>query len=171
MADTFFIVSILSFILSGVCLLLAIFFWIRFDILEVIGNLSGRTARKNVEKRRANNEKNGAKPALSEKKPQGKNSISKMPAKSVKMNTVSQMEQIEDTHPETGLLSENKAGFERETQTDVLAGDVTGELIADETSLLAPSGKAPVLQAQSLPKKRLTMLDDLIIVHTDEVIR
>ena len=87
------------------------------------------------------------------------------------MMTVSKIEQTEDTHPETGLLSENIAVFEKEIQTDILAGDVTGELIADETSLLAPAGKAPVLQGQTAPKKRLTMLDDLIVIHTEEVIR
>lgn len=171
MADTFFVVSILSFILSGIFLLLAVFFWLRFDILEVIGNLSGRTARKNIEKRRASNEKNGAMPVHSEKKTQEKGIFSKKPAKSVKMMTVSKIEQTEDTHPETGLLSENIAVFEKEIQTDILAGDVTGELIADETSLLAPAGKAPVLQGQTAPKKRLTMLDDLIVIHTEEVIR
>lgn len=171
MADTFFIVSILSFILSGVCLLLAIFFWIRFDILEVIGNLSGRTAKKNVEKLRASNEKAGAKPLQQPKKAQEKTSISKMPVKSVTIDSVPQIEPSPDLQPETGLLAENQAIFEKETQTDLLAGDVTGELIADETSVLTTSGKAPVLQGQPIEKKRLTMLDDLVILHTDEEIR
>lgn len=170
MADTFFMISIISFIVSGVCLLLAVVFWFRFGILEVIGNLSGRTARKNVEKIRASNEKTGAKPIQSDKKRQEKNKTSNMPVKSVKMNTIQEKDPEQDVHPETGLLSENKAEYEKETQTDVLAGDMTGELLDNETSDLAPVSKAPVLQGQRAEAKRLTMLDDLIVVHTDEVI-
>lgn len=54
-------ISLISFILAGVSAALAVIFWFRFNIPAVIGDLSGRTARKSIEKMRANNEKTGKK--------------------------------------------------------------------------------------------------------------
>ena len=54
-------ISLISFILAGVSATLAVIFWFRFNIPAVIGDLSGRTARKSIEKMRANNEKTGKK--------------------------------------------------------------------------------------------------------------
>ena len=61
MAQTLQTLSIISFAVAGVCLVLAVFFWFFFKIPIVIGDLSGRTARKSIAKMRAANEKSGAK--------------------------------------------------------------------------------------------------------------
>ena len=61
MAEILQILSIISFAIAGVLFLLAILFWFVFGIPTVIGDLSGRTARKSIAKMRALNEKSGAK--------------------------------------------------------------------------------------------------------------
>lgn len=57
MADTLSVISLVSFIVSGICFLLAVFFWFKFRILTIIGDLSGRTAQKSIERMRSYNEK------------------------------------------------------------------------------------------------------------------
>ena len=48
MAETLSMLSIISFIVAGVALAVAIFLWIFFKIPRVIGDLSGRNARKSI---------------------------------------------------------------------------------------------------------------------------
>ena len=51
----------LCLLVSGVCFILAVFIWFKFDILAVIGDLSGSTAKKSIARMRENNEKSGVK--------------------------------------------------------------------------------------------------------------
>jgi len=62
MAEILSTVSIVSFALAAVFIVLVVVFWIRFGILGIIGDLSGRTAKKSIAKMRENNEKTGKKP-------------------------------------------------------------------------------------------------------------
>lgn len=61
MANTFFKISNISFVLMLVFCLLAVFFLFRFRILDIIGDLSGRTAKKTIERMREENKKMGNK--------------------------------------------------------------------------------------------------------------
>ena len=61
MAETLQTLSIISFAVAAACFVLAIFLWFFFKIPTVIGDLSGRTARKSIAQMRAANEKSGVK--------------------------------------------------------------------------------------------------------------
>ena len=61
-APVFRIVSIVCFSIAGVSLLLALFLFFKFKIISVIGDLTGKTARKSIEKMREENEKSGVRP-------------------------------------------------------------------------------------------------------------
>ncbi len=61
MAQTYEALSIAAYLLAALSLLLAVFLWFRFKIWGVIGDLSGRTARKSIEEMRRINEKSGRK--------------------------------------------------------------------------------------------------------------
>ena len=61
MAETLSMISIISFAGAAVCLVMAIIFFVYFKIPSVIGDLSGRTARKSIEQMRVMNEKSGKK--------------------------------------------------------------------------------------------------------------
>ena len=58
-AEILSLVSLISYIIAGISLVLAVFFWFAFKIPSVIGDLSGRTARKSIARMRASNEKAG----------------------------------------------------------------------------------------------------------------
>ena len=55
-AEIFHIVAIVSFAVSGLCLLLAAVSWFKLGIPEVIGDITGRTARKQIEEYEAKQE-------------------------------------------------------------------------------------------------------------------
>ena len=57
MAEILSIISTSSFVLAALFLALAIFFWFKFGIPAIIGDLSGRTAKKSIAQMRENNEK------------------------------------------------------------------------------------------------------------------
>lgn len=61
MASAFKIVSIVLFILAAVCLAFGIFAFITFKIPTIIGDLTGRNAKKSIEQMRESNEKGGNK--------------------------------------------------------------------------------------------------------------
>ena len=61
MAETLSMVSMVSFVAAGVCLALTVILWFAFRIPNVIGDLSGRNARKSIERMRKSNENTGRK--------------------------------------------------------------------------------------------------------------
>ena len=107
MAQTLQTLSIISFAVAGVCLVLAIFFWFFFKIPTVIGDLSGRTARKSIAKMRAANEKTGAKSYKESKTNAERGKLTGTMPDSGKLKK--KITASDDGKPETGLLAENKA--------------------------------------------------------------
>ena len=164
MAQTLQTLSIISFAVAGVCFVLAIFFWFFFKIPTVIGDLSGRTARKSIAKMRAANEKTGTKSYKE----------SKTNAERGKL-TGTMPDVADDGKPETGLLAENKAdGLESEATgvldeaTGILESETTGLLIDENATapLDTPAHQHPTRTGG----KKLEMVEEVMFVHTDEVI-
>ncbi len=170
MADMLSTLSIISFVICGICLILSVFFWFFFKIPTVIGDLTGRTARKSIARMRAANEKGGP------KEPRKKRID---PARRKTAASVSNPEQLtkETDHdrPETGLLSENRAAHPAMQDTGAL--EETVELCAsEEAGLLADSGETGPLNSgrenhsRRTEGMKLTLLDEVMLIHTDEVI-
>ena len=61
LSETLSTVTIVSYVLAGVFLAFAVFSFIIFKIPNVIGDLSGRNAKKSIAQMRENNEKSGKK--------------------------------------------------------------------------------------------------------------
>ncbi len=162
MAQMLSTLSIVAFVVAGIGLLLAIFFWFFFKIPAVIGDLSGRTARKSIEKMRAANESAGAGPHRQAKS---------QPGKAVKPQA-----QSRDRGPQTGLLAENRAEQTQYDGTGVLKAETTGILETEQTGLLFDEQATAPLKDPASPQKRvpdvqkLVMCDEVMLVHTDEVI-
>ncbi len=57
MAETLTILSDLSFLLAGAFGTASVVIWLRFDIPEIVGDLSGRAARRSVLRIRRENER------------------------------------------------------------------------------------------------------------------
>lgn len=162
MAETLSTLSIISFIVAGVSLVLAILLFIYFRIPTVIGDLSGRNAKKSIARMRSSNEKSGNKSfrASETNAARGKlTSTMTSIGNQQKKTKDDAIAPVEGQMPETGLLAENKADLVGEST--VLLEDT------EETMLLAETPKEP---AKRVGGVKLTLLDEVTFIHTDEVI-
>ena len=159
MADLIEKLSIIAFVAAGCCLLLTILIWIRFRILSVINDLSGKTAKRAIAQIRENNLRTGNKayhPGI------------------VNLNR----------GPLTTPMPEVSA-----TPTEKLPDDQVGKPVP-ETILYQEAGKTQILLASEAergttvlnqdvnniadtserPKVELTILEQVVMIHTNEVI-
>ena len=146
MAETLSMISMIAFVAAGVFFVVSIIFWGIFKIPFVIGDLSGRNARKSIEQMRKNNEKAG-------KANQTRRKKEKKTVKKQKRRSVGKM-------PETGLLEESKAKDLEENETELLLNGATTELLRDKNET--------VLLKEKRKKKNLILLEEVIFIHTDE---
>ena len=152
-------ISIISFVLSGVCLILAILFFVKFKIPAVIGDLSGRTAKKSIARMRESNEKSGAKAFRSSRENENRGKITGIIKESAKLDKA--VSQSKEESIETGLL------IEQDVPTQSL----------DETSFLDESGtellienQQPIAEPIRRKGKQLIMLEEILLIHTNEII-
>ncbi len=166
MADTLSIVSLVSFIVAGISLVVAIFFWINFKIPRVIGDLSRRTARKSIAKMRAANEASGNKSYRPSETNVNRGKLTATIPDSTKLkNKVNVSTSFNKV--QTGVLEENKVSEVQTEQTSRLNDNSTEFLLgSDETKPVAKEAQTK----HKATKKKLRMLDDVIYIHTDEVI-
>lgn len=159
MADLIEKLSIIAFVVAGCCLLLTILIWFRFRILSVINDLSGKTAKRAIAQIRENNLRTGNKayhPGI------------------VNLNR----------GPLTTPMPEVSA-----TPTEKLPDDQVGKPVP-ETILYQEAGKTQILLASEAergttvlnqdvnniadtserPKVELTILEQVVMIHTNEVI-
>ncbi|MGM9941657.1 MAG: hypothetical protein ACI32N_06665 [Bulleidia sp.] len=174
MSETLSMLSLVCFGIAVVLFILSIFFWFSFKIPEVYGDLSGKTARKSIEKMRAANEKTGRKSYRESKVNLERGKLTAtMPDMGVteKMPETTLLEENRATSvltPETGLLDETEAEFTQETAL-LTDSEETGLLDDGATGSLEATGKLPVQNGQRR-KVTLRMIDEAMFVHTKEVI-
>lgn len=166
MAQTLQTLSIISFAVAGVCLVLAIFFWFFFKIPTVIGDLSGRTARKSIAKMRAANEKTGAKSYKESKTNAERGKLTGTMPDSDKLKKKKDVP--DDGKPETGLLADNMAEELDSEATGILGSETTGLLIDENAT--APLDSPVHKQVPRTGGKKLEIIEEVMIIHTDEVI-
>lgn len=148
------LISLISYILSGVCLLLAIFFWVKFSIPDVINYLSGRTGKKSIENVKATNEK-------TEKKAFASNTDSKKLIDDVKKKDSNISPEEEE---KTEFLQKNvdTAPLEKTYWEE------TGVLYeTDETVSFEEDNETMPLDQN---RNGFVMLDEVILVHTKDII-
>lgn len=156
-AESISLISTISFAASGICFVLAVIFFVKFKIPNVIGDLTGKNARKSIEQMRQFNEKSGKKNYKPSKINEARGKLTE------KMET----ESVEQ--PETGVLEENRASFEEVPETTALFdGAETEILVEDEmdTTLLNDDVDTPV-KGRMVP---ITLINEVMLVHTNEEI-
>lgn len=170
MADTLQLLSIISFAVAGTCFLISVFLWFVFKIPNVIGDLSGRNAKKSIAKMRAVNEKTGIKKYKESDTNHNRGKLTSTipdidtkPKKSAKKTA----KPIFNDRPETSVLIDNKATQSGSEETTLLDTEATA-LLDDEyaTMSLDIIQRSPVRTGG----KALTMINRVIFIHTDEVI-
>lgn len=161
MSDILQTVSVISFVAAGVFVCLAIMFWFVFNIPSVVGDLSGRTARKAIEKMRQHNEKTGKKYYKTGEKNLERGKLT---------GTMEGLSPISSNcNEETGLLNENSVHKYEEKETGLLIDD-------NATGLLSDSGETASLEENTQVISRLPstvairLISEVIYIHTEEVI-
>lgn len=175
MAQIFNIISIVSFSLAGVFLIIAVILWIKFNIPKIIGDLTGRTAKKSIAQMRKENEKTGKKsytPKSSDEggsiklKSLGEEKTASLPTEKLgNVNKPSPFEENRDL--ETSLLNENNETelLEESSQTELLSESPETELLGQtdileepETELLGMTDSSGTLKTDTM--EETTLLDD-----------
>lgn len=186
-------ISLISFVLAGVSAVLAVVFWFVFKIPAVIGDLSGRTARKSIEKMRVNNEKTGKKDFAPSKTNLKRGKVTELinePEKesgklagmlSGKLDNKKKKISVEEENLETGLLEENmqssydseETGLltEESMETELLETELLEE--TEETGLLVEDNETMLLvdeEEKQTEMNGFVMLEEIMLIHTEETI-
>ena len=157
MAEILSKISLISYIAAGISFFLAVVFWFVFKIPTVAGDLSGKNARKALEEMRKSRSSAGRSTYHSEAV---RNPVSGLKSEPVR-TTGGDMEK---RGVETGILEENKAAYHRSEDTGLLEEDVTGLLFEEEGTALLHSNDT---YRTAVPLK---LLEEIVLIHTDEVI-
>lgn len=160
MAGILSTISLILYITAGLFFACAAAMWFLFKIPEVIGDLSGRNAKKSIEKLRKDNEQKSDRTYRAS----GANPVH-IKAADVKRNSSTDKK---DLKPETGILRENQA-VSYKTQA-------TGLLDEEATGLLQSEGEATEPLTAYWAEKhtggiKIKLIEEVILVHSEEVIK
>lgn len=162
MAETLQSLSVISLAAAAVCFVLSVFLWFLFKIPHVIGDLSGRTARKSIARIRMANEQSGSKSYKAGRQNvlRGKLTDTMVGGKKKKKGP------LYDKDTETGLLGENQTEETGAATTVGLQSETTGLLVETEATVKLDT-KAPKPK-RGTGGKKLKLLEEVILIHTDE---
>lgn len=174
MAETLSTVSLIAFIVAGVCFVIAVVLFFVFGIPSVIGDLSGRTARKSIKRMRISNENSGNKSFRPSETNASRGKLTATMQHDVKKGKTNTKKEIKQStvSPNQG---ESKTSVDEMVETGLL-DNANSQKFSDATELLSgtpvegsfeENGTKRVDAAQ---KKTLTMIEDVMMIHTDEVI-
>lgn len=172
LAQIYFIVSIVGFILSGVLLAVSIFLFIKLNIPKIIGDLSGRTAKKSIEQMREENEKSGKKSYRPHPVASSRGTLTE-PISEPPKNAKKQSKKAKAQSPASVPLAPTMTGNETEILDDAnktvpLNYDMNGtEVLGEGTEVLSQS---VINEALNPEIARVKMLQSIVLVHTEEVI-
>lgn len=159
--------SLVAYIIAGLSFALAVIFWFAFRIPSVVGDLSGRTAKKSIEKRRRANARSGEKSyrPSPENAARGKITETAKPAQPVK--APGQPEAPAPANYGTTIHAQNRATAYEGQATELLRDDETA-LLTDENETTALNEEPGAIRDPG--GKKMTMLNEVMFIHTDEVI-
>jgi hypothetical protein len=196
-AATLSTISLIGYIAAGVLLAAAVVLFFVFKIPTVIGDLSGRTARKSIAKQRAANESSGSKSfrpsegnvargKITESMPDAKKQKAKPPAAPAQAAVPQrpaappqqrpapprQQRPAQNADPMqqgTGMYEENKIRGVAFAETEMLS-DPNETVALDDGNATVPLEEPAAPAAKPVAGKRLTLVNEIMLIHTDEVI-
>ena len=163
LSETLSTVTIVSYVLAGVFLAFAVFSFIIFKIPNVIGDLSGRNAKKSIAQMRENNEKSGKKSYRPHPVASERGTVTE-PIKQKKMGSkkLTQTGNIEEKKETTAKSKPNNNG------TVKLNYDKNAtEVLSSGTEVLDNNG---LINTVSETKLKIKMIQDIVFIHTEETI-
>lgn len=182
-------ISIVTFSLAGVGFLVSIFLWFKFEIWDIIGDLSGRNAKKSIEQMRQENDKTGVKmyhpnsfggksgnTEISVRMSSTKAATSGLKDEKGRGFTGKMKKTGALVKEETELLKENTVSMNSEetalleSETELLQSET--ELLEPETELLEPETELLGEATGELPRTgnpvKLVIIQSIVLIHTEE---
>lgn len=169
MADLYTIAAIVAFSASAVFALLALFFMIKFRVFKIIGDLSGRTAKKSIAQMRAENEKSGKKLHRPTHAAESRGPITKAIERSVSQPALSNGGATDVLIRDGNVM----AGAGAATEVLERPQDGETELLGQETEVLDRSTQHTAPQRpvqQGRQPERFVFVQNIELVSTDESI-
>lgn len=168
MADTLSLVSTICFVAAGVSLAVAAALFFAFKIPRVYGELSGRSARKSLEKLRSENESSAAKFYGNSGKVSRTEELTAHMSAEKGVGAEKTELLPEEGSESTTLLSEGESGEPSGMQTE---GSESTTLLTEEgsesTTLLSDWDEGTELLDES---KDFRIIDEVMLIHTDQTI-
>lgn len=163
------IVSIIFFIIAGVSLLVAIYSFVRFNIPQIIGELSGRTAKKSIAQMRDKNVKTGDKshrpsPAAKER---GTLTDKIEKKEMVKVNTATAEEGTELLNSTEKLSNNIQTELLAENETELLDDNAT-TVLSEETTVLTNNDNSQINVSND--SNDFKIIQNIVLIHTNETI-
>lgn len=163
------IVSIIFFIIAGVSLLVAIYSFVRFNIPQIIGELSGRTAKKSIAQMRDKNVKTGDKshrpsPAAKE---HGTLTDKIEKKETVNVNTATAEEGTELLNSTEKLSNDNQTELLAENETE-LSDDNATTVLSEETTVLTNNDNSQINVSND--SNDFKIIQNIVLIHTNETI-
>lgn len=183
MAEIYNTLSIAAFVLSAMGLAVTVFLWFKFSIPKVFNDLSGRTAKKSIEKMRKANEESGVKIFRPSPANVARGMITEEISESTEQKQISDfsneyknagLQQEDETavleENATELLREYKApSTETEVDTELLSGEEASSMEM-ETCLLGSTEELSQNHSNKTKAEEFLVLQEIILVHTQEII-
>ena len=159
MADLIEKLSIIAFVAAGCCLLLTILIWFRFRILSVINDLSGKTAKRAIAQIRENNLRTGNKAYHPGIVNLNRGPLTTpMPEVSATPTEKLPDDQVGKPVPETIL-------YQKAVKTQILLASE-----AERGTTVLNQDVNNIADTSERPKVELTILEQVVMIHTNEVI-
>lgn len=168
-ATVYQIVSIVAFSLAGLCLAFAIFCFFKFNIIKIISDLTGRTAKKSIAKTRLANEKSGDKSFKPNNKAKERGKTTDKISDSEKlMNRKPDASSLSDESKATDILTEETDALpvEETVYDDMTFETEQTDILSEATELLV---NVPSKHENVTPESFKTV-QSIVIINTDEVI-
>lgn len=171
-ATTWLIIAIVGFSLSGITLIAAIFIFIKLDIPAVMGELSGKTAAREIQAIRAASESEKTEKTEDTKENNIKKSamalahLSKRLDKAADMDTTEKMNDADKERHTKALKSERYTEpLVKQHKTSILSRN--NEVRAHATVALRETEK---LKEREIIPVKFKITRSIVVIHTNEVI-
>lgn len=175
-AEILSLISTISFVIAAISFGTAVFLWFYFKIPAVIGDLSGRTAKKSIARIRTSNERSGGQGYRPSAANVDRGKLTDTMQHAQKLNEegghnvpADKKNAAEAQISETELLPDAETKEQQGCPTELLDGNEPPSMLGEENETVSLTDETSLLIRRPGGKK-FTMLEDIVLIHTDEVI-
>lgn len=163
MAQIFHTISLVAFGMAGISLVVAIILWFRFGIWNIIGELSGRVAKRSIMQMREKSSKTPQRAYYPAARSAGHLNIIETPAETTANALEEQTTLLQESGETTVLQEEGTTVLEEENTVEMY--EETDEL----TDIGVPSGGTGQTAELQIAEE-FEVIENILFIHTEEQI-